>query len=161
MQCPHCKSTDTVRPNAAFDQGSSSHVGLGLSSDGAVVGVGLSKTKEAKKARDLMYKESSENLGADESNADKQTQAMGGLLTVLMYFILFGVIGFRWEGYGDSFFLSILMLALWVIGPLLVSFLIAQYFGNKLKENSDYWNNVEKRSVSYWMCRSCGKDFKI
>ncbi len=160
--CPNCKSTNTVRPNAAFDQGSSSHIGVGVSSNGAMLGAGLSKTKEAKKARDLMTKEFNENLNADNSNA-QAVSAVAGISTMLgSYYILFFVIGYNWGGDGDSIILSLLILALYIIIPIAFYVMVMEYVRNMLETRGLFWSRSYKSgSVHYWMCRQCGSEFKI
>ncbi len=125
-----------------------------------MVGVGFSKTREAKKARELRLREANENIGANESNAEKITQVAWALISALLYFVFFGLIGFRWEGYGDSFALSIFVLAIWLILPLILGYFVSDYFKSQLEEKGGFWTHVSKTSVEYWMCRSCGKTFR-
>lgn len=159
MQCPYCKSENVVRPSVAADQGSSSHLGVGIASGGVGIGLGASRTKEAKKAREIQSREFNENLGADESISQQIGYAVTGLSAVALYYLEFWIIGYNWEGYGDSFFLSIAVLFLYVIAPLIPAALIGTYVTEKLESKGGRWSDIKKRSVTYWMCRSCGQTF--
>lgn len=161
MQCPYCKSSNVVKPNVAADQGSSSHLGFGISSGGMGIGIGTSKTKEARKARDLASKEFYENAGADESLAQKIGVSLFFLFLSLMYYLIFWIIGYNWEGYGDSFLLSVFVLSIYVIFPIVPSVFLAAFITKILERKGDKWSKIMKNSVSYYMCRSCGQNFKI
>lgn len=163
MECPVCKSTNVVKPSVAVDQGSSAHVGIGVSSGGVGVGVGSSTTREARKARDLAYKELKENIGADESLTDKVEQISIISTVAVFYYIMFGIIGYNWEGYGDSFFISIFVLLLYCVIPFIAAFLVYYYaleaYIDKLRERGGRWTKTRNK-VQYWMCRSCGSTFQ-
>jgi len=159
MQCPSCKSENVVRPGVAADQGSSSHIGVGLASGGVGVGLGASRTKEAKKARELQSKEFNENMGADESISQQIGYATTFLTMIALYYLEFWIIGYNWEGYGDSFFLSIAVLFLYIVVPIILATLVGMYVTEKLESKGGKWSDIRKRSVKYWMCRSCGQTF--
>lgn len=161
MQCPYCKSSNVVRPDVANDQGSSSHLGLGISSGGVGLGIGASKTKEAQKARALASKEFFDNAGADESRAQKVGISIFFLLSAALYYIEFSAIGYNWSGYGDSFFLSIFVLGVYVVAPIIISAFLAIYIIKNLERKDDKWSRIVKNRISYWMCRSCGQTFKV
>lgn len=159
VQCPYCKSSNVVRPSVAADQGSSSHLGVGIGSGGLGLGLGSSKTIEAKKARELQSKEFNENLGADESIAEKVGHSVYILTMVALYYLEFWVIGYNWGRGGDSVVLSIFILVLYIFIPLIVPAFINMYLTEKLESKGGRWSYIRKRSVTYWMCRSCGQTF--
>ena len=119
-----------------------------------MLGVGSSQTREAKKARDIMSKEIRENLDAEMSLAD--TQGVIAFFAALLgfYYLLFGLIGFDWR---DG---TILGLIFYILFPIVPSIFLGMYITKKLNELGGRWSRLGQR-VTYWMCRSCGKEFKV
>lgn len=119
-----------------------------------MLGVGSSQTREAKKARDIISKEINENRGAETSLADTQGVIASFAMIMLLYYVFFGLIGFNWR---DG---TIIGLIFYILFPIIPAAYFGMYITKKLNGLGGRWSKLSQR-VTYWMCRSCGKDFKI
>jgi hypothetical protein len=127
MRCPYCKSESVVRPSVAADQGSSSHLGVGIASGGLGIGLGASRTKEAKKARELDRKESDENFEADVTLSDKRGGLAFFLTTASLYYLEYWIIGTNWIEYFNILFLMIPISILYFFIPLVAGTFIGMH----------------------------------
>ena len=169
MKCPHCSSTNTVRPSAAVDQGSSSHIGIGASTGGATIGVGFSRSLEAKKARSLMAEEAESEVAymySLRTHADSIAFLIFILVLLGCFYLLWWVIGIPSDL--GSPVANILGAIFWVLFPFVAAIFCVVVCQMKLESVGGKFGNFLNRSQSKsvpiyksWMCRKCGNSFKV
>lgn len=156
-QCRVCGSLDTKRSSQILEEGTSSTVGFGVGSSGSLaVGVGFSKTAQAKKAQDLRNKGLAESYdGYNKLTRERSIVALisPAFIIILGPLILASVLGVETTKLGISgSFILFLYFAISAVVYFSLPFVFSRYGDKELYEKS----YVFGYSADYWSCLRCG-----
>jgi hypothetical protein len=157
-QCRVCGSLDTKRSSQILEEGTSSTVGFGVGSSGSLaVGVGFSKTAQAKKAQELRNK----GLAESYDGYNKLTRERSIVALISPLFILLGPVLLTASIFGREYtrkldigapFALFLYFAVAAVVYFSLPFIFRRYGDKELYEKS----YVFGYSADYWKCLRCG-----
>lgn len=159
-QCRACGSLDTKRASQILNEGTSSSLGFSLSSSGSMaVGVGFSKTLQAKQAQELSIKQMKES----RTGYNKLTRERVCIATIFSFAIFTPIalkidsLGFEhWAlDMGNIFVFLFYYLLIWLALYFLLPLVFARYGNKDLYEKSQ----VHSYSADYWKCLRCGNSW--